>query len=209
MPHIFFERLEQRKNTQSLLGFGSEFLGNLNLFGSSSYSSYYPSASSFGSYGSYSQYGTASYFPMPPIPMCYYPPWPILNDYVTVPVFDNRALPFNDIGPFPAVNSLFNSFSQPSWSAPNSVTTPYSSGSLFNSGFGSNPLRSPFSGGNFQAPALGQDILPSLIFDSNPLPAKEINQDRLSKLGKMRENLIAFFRSKGILSDKQRQRLLS
>lgn len=49
MPHIFFERLEQRKNTQSL--WSMNFLGNVN-YGSSSYSSLangsqYNSASQF------------------------------------------------------------------------------------------------------------------------------------------------------------------
>jgi hypothetical protein len=51
--------------------------------------------------------------------------------------------------------------------------------------------------------------LPSSTLDSSTLPVMEINMDRVSKLGKVRENLIAFFRNKGILSDKQRQRLLS
>ncbi|MGA1864716.1 MAG: hypothetical protein ACMUHX_06605 [bacterium] len=212
MPHIFFERLEQRKNTQSLIGFGSEFLGNTNLFGGSPYSSYYPSANSLSTYGSYGQYELSVFNPsfqpvcfLKPFPVCYIPPPLFGLDFVE---FTNPQVYNNNVWSSPVTNSLFNGFSQTYLSTQNGLTAPFSSGNVFNPGFGSNPLSSPFSTGNFMAPSWGQGILPSPASDNSILPVTDINLDRLSKLGKMRENLIALFRNKGILSDKQGQRLL-
>lgn len=210
MPHIFFERLEERRSTQSILG-------NIPANGLMGSSSFAPSASSgiSGPYGfPLSMQGPQRSFE--PIIYCYLVGPPIQPE----PPFEPPYGPGIEIGP--GIRKIFESPKLPSWGIPWSIpiqipwlNPTYTSPSWNFLNNWTSPIQNnwqtPYnyspswnSTGNWTSPITNYPQTPSI-----PTYPWNTYMDKLSKLNNVRKDLLAFFREKGVLSDKQRQRLLS
>jgi hypothetical protein len=212
MPHTFFERLERRRSTQALLG----NISTNGLSGFSSFSSSAPSSIS-GSYG----------FPM----YCYAlgPEWLRgLEGPWGGMIFEPSKLP---IGKSSTQQPWLNpSYQSPSWNYLNNWTSPIQQPWLtpsswpstrFPTSIWTSPLNQkypvglglPGGGLGFPGGGLGNPggglVLPNLGPMCYAFGGMSGIGGGISKLKKVRKNLLAFFQNKGILTDKQRQRLLS
>lgn len=234
MPHIFFERLERRKSTQSLLPMG----GGLNM-GSSGMSQAYSSSysqsnllsNSFSIPSNYSYGGGISNGFFGGVTCYAYGPFGPGGPYG--PIGPGSPYPLEYLQPYSKSMGLnqyepFTSLS-PSWTIPNTWTSPIQNNwqNLFNT-FPSmnyqNTWTSPIQN-NWQSPIhqspfeLPGSIMKSPVYDPwpegmtcyavGPPYLRNLGISPVSKLKKVRNNLLAFFQNKGILSDEQRQRLIS
>jgi len=204
MPHIFFERLERRRSTQSLFATGINGL-NMGPSGTSqAYSSYSPSSFQLNSLSISSNYTYSGGLsdPTMPGPMCYAMGPPPIWEYPRIPIWESPPGPTCYFRAPIFEIPIFGPYtpSSPSWTIPNTWN------SLFQNLWQTPTYQAPSwnSPGSWSAPMSNYLQTPSYqLFNWGNYP------DRLSKLKKVRNNLIAFFQNKGILSDKQGQRLLS